>query len=338
MKKLKVVISMLLVLITLTGVMLIPVNAKSFSDVPSNAWFAESVYWCYDHGLVAGYGDGTFKPNKSVTRAEFSQILYSAALNLQSYYGDYRIIDNPTKKIWVGSNTDNGEGMGSNVCARYGMVLKKDMEKLSSKKCPYSDVYSGIWYADAVRWCYHKGLYDDMFTGSKFYPGKVLTREQAITMFFRWWFAVTQVYKVDYKNWITNGLWPWQEFDHVDNSCKKITNYDYSDRCPGSNPKYLARGLAKNKSTYNKKKDAMYVVFTDAGQISDYAVPAMVWAVSSDALKARTNDDFSWGFLSGTGQYILSPKGELTRAQVVTIFRRVFEDLAPGEQPWWSLV
>ena len=332
MKKAKVLISLFLVLITLVSTLSISASAVSFSDVPNGKWFTEAVKWCASHSLVNGYPDGTFRPNRCVSRAELSQILYAAALNIQNFYGDNRIVDNTTKIKWIGSSY-GGDGASGNVCFQYASVLKSDMDTLSAKACPYSDVQPGDWYVSAVRWCYHKGFYDGFVTGSKFYPNKTLTRQEAMTMIFRFWFAITQIYKNDYVQW----TWPWNHFDRINNSGKKITNYGYDDRNPGSNPIYLTWGFAESQNTYNRKKTAMYTVFTDAGQISDYAVPAMVWAVSSKALKARTNDDFSWGFLNGTGQYVLSPKGELTRAQIATIMYRIFVDLAPGHQPWWSL-
>jgi hypothetical protein len=43
---------------------------KAFPDVPAGAWYAETVAKAAAHGLVNGYGDGTFKPETPVTRAE----------------------------------------------------------------------------------------------------------------------------------------------------------------------------------------------------------------------------------------------------------------------------
>lgn len=48
-----------------------------FSDVPSTEWFAANVQWASDIGLVDGYPDGTFQPNKSMTRAEVIKLIKS---------------------------------------------------------------------------------------------------------------------------------------------------------------------------------------------------------------------------------------------------------------------
>ena len=42
----------------------------TFSDVPPDAWFADTVRWAVDRGIAQGFPDGTFQPNKPATRAE----------------------------------------------------------------------------------------------------------------------------------------------------------------------------------------------------------------------------------------------------------------------------
>lgn len=45
-----------------------------FGDVPSSSWFAPYVLTAYDLDLVQGYSDGSFRPEKTMTRAEFFKI------------------------------------------------------------------------------------------------------------------------------------------------------------------------------------------------------------------------------------------------------------------------
>lgn len=47
-----------------------------FTDVPANAWFVKAVEWAAANGIVNGYSDGTFLPNKSITREQIATILY----------------------------------------------------------------------------------------------------------------------------------------------------------------------------------------------------------------------------------------------------------------------
>ncbi|MUG71626.1 hypothetical protein GNP93_13195 [Paenibacillus validus] len=50
-----------------------------FSDVPSGEWYAESVQWSSNLGIIDGYPDGTFQPDKSMTRAEVIKVIKSLA-------------------------------------------------------------------------------------------------------------------------------------------------------------------------------------------------------------------------------------------------------------------
>jgi N-acetylmuramoyl-L-alanine amidase CwlA len=49
-------------------------DIKYFSDVPQDAWYADSVNYCKEHGLMQGVGDGKFNPNEPVTRAQLAAV------------------------------------------------------------------------------------------------------------------------------------------------------------------------------------------------------------------------------------------------------------------------
>ena len=49
-------------------------SATRFSDASDN-WFSKAVNYVVAKGLISGYPDGTFKPNESITRAEFAQMI-----------------------------------------------------------------------------------------------------------------------------------------------------------------------------------------------------------------------------------------------------------------------
>lgn len=55
------------------------VDAASFSDVDSDAWYARAVAWAASKNIVAGYDNGTFGPNDPVTREQMASILYRFA-------------------------------------------------------------------------------------------------------------------------------------------------------------------------------------------------------------------------------------------------------------------
>ena len=49
---------------------------NKFRDVATGKWYTTSVIWANYYGIVAGYEDGTFRPERPVTRQEFAAILY----------------------------------------------------------------------------------------------------------------------------------------------------------------------------------------------------------------------------------------------------------------------
>lgn len=52
---------------------LVPMK-KEFTDVEKGAWYAEAVDTAAEDGILNGYPDGTFKPEKAVTRAELAAV------------------------------------------------------------------------------------------------------------------------------------------------------------------------------------------------------------------------------------------------------------------------
>ena len=50
-------------------------TAKKFSDVSEDATYAEDVYKLAEAGVLNGYGDGTFRPDGGVTRAEMCKMI-----------------------------------------------------------------------------------------------------------------------------------------------------------------------------------------------------------------------------------------------------------------------
>ena len=57
-----------------------------FSDLENNQYYTEAVIWCYSTGIIKGYGDCTFRPNKNITREEMAIML----CNFAKYKGAYK--------------------------------------------------------------------------------------------------------------------------------------------------------------------------------------------------------------------------------------------------------
>lgn len=50
-----------------------------FADVPASSYYAEAIAWAAECGIVDGYGDGIFAPNRNISREELAAILYRCA-------------------------------------------------------------------------------------------------------------------------------------------------------------------------------------------------------------------------------------------------------------------
>lgn len=48
-----------------------------FTDADTTAWYHDCVHYCLENGLMNGFGDGTFGPEKPITRAQLVQILHN---------------------------------------------------------------------------------------------------------------------------------------------------------------------------------------------------------------------------------------------------------------------
>ena len=52
------------------------VGDTGFSDVDSNAWYAEAIVYCQEHHLMAGTGNDQFAPESDLSRAQLAAVLY----------------------------------------------------------------------------------------------------------------------------------------------------------------------------------------------------------------------------------------------------------------------
>lgn len=49
-----------------------------FEDVPEDAWYADEVLWCFEHGVMNGMGPSRFGPDAEMSRAMLVTVLYRA--------------------------------------------------------------------------------------------------------------------------------------------------------------------------------------------------------------------------------------------------------------------
>ena len=115
MKKYLLILVSLLVILTSNIVF-----AVSFSDLTNEHWAYEPIIEMANKGILAGYPDGTFLPNKSITRAEFAKILV-LSLDLKDEANKNNFFDDVDSSHWsydyvrIASNYLSGYTNGSQI-------------------------------------------------------------------------------------------------------------------------------------------------------------------------------------------------------------------------------
>lgn len=140
---------------------------KSFPDVPSNQWYAEAVETLAGLGVVSGYEDGTFGPNKNITRAEFVTIAmaFSTLETGKSTFSDVAdtswaapYIYSASKQGWISGYTDGTFGPNKNITRAEAVSIINKMlnrtadagvEELTDVK-NYYDLFPTHWAYEAI--------------------------------------------------------------------------------------------------------------------------------------------------------------------------------------------
>lgn len=115
--------------ITLSAILIAPTNilAKTFSDVNNNDWFYSVVNELSDKGIILGYEDNTFKPQKSVSYAEFLTLLNNSIGEKQS--PDYK-----NSEEWYKPTFDylKNKGVIANIANPNAEITRNEMAKYLS--------------------------------------------------------------------------------------------------------------------------------------------------------------------------------------------------------------
>lgn len=122
-------------------------TAKVFADTAASYWGYKAISSLTNKGIISGYPDGTFKPEASITRAEFATILVKAlGLNTSATTSKFTDI---TKDAWYYSTVNAAasanliSGMGDNLFAPNTLITREQMALMISKalgdKTPAAD-------------------------------------------------------------------------------------------------------------------------------------------------------------------------------------------------------
>jgi len=187
-----------------------------YKDVADDYWAREVIEYLSVLGMVGGYPDGTFRPNKKINRAEFTTLLVrSKGLKLpevsQQLFKDMPKTHWAAKYIQVGvdeklitgypdktfkPNKDMNRSEGVTVFARFSQLELPEI----LVEGPFADVPGRHWAAKAISAAKVAGLLNYL-AGKPFGPNNPMTRAEAVEIMSKTPFAAGKI--DDLKNFDT---------------------------------------------------------------------------------------------------------------------------------------
>ena len=181
---------------------------------------------------------------------------------------------------------------------------------------PFIDVAEGDWFYDAVVYAYQNELMDGV-GGNRFAPNSETTRAQLVTILYRLEGEPAVSGDLPFTD-VETGIWYtdailWAAQNNIVNGVSD-TEFAPGDEITRQQLVTILYRYAEAKG-YDVSASADLSGYPDAGQVQDYAQPAMAWAVAENIIQ---------GMEDGT----LKPAGNASRAQIATILMRFCEDVA----------
>lgn len=172
-------------------------KAPSFTDVPGDSFYSEAVEWAVDQGITTGIGDGTFLPERPVTRAETVTFLWREAgmPGIESHNPFVDIFEDDfyyaavLYAVTAGATTgkDATHFVPLDTCNRAEAVTflwRLAGEPKVEIANPFTDVAEGQWYTDAVLWAVSEGITNGM-TETEFGVTTACNRAHIVTFLYR---------------------------------------------------------------------------------------------------------------------------------------------------------
>lgn len=169
------------------------VRLRGFSDVPPDLWAREAIGFLALLDILGGYPDGTFRPEKPVTRAEMTKLLYTlqetapeqpakapfrdvAADSWSAPFVKAAAVQGVVTGYPNGTFKPNktiSRAEGATIVAKYDRLLP-----VTVTAAPFPDIPGRHWAAEAIFALQKEGTLDYL-RDQKFQPKKALTRAEA---------------------------------------------------------------------------------------------------------------------------------------------------------------
>ncbi len=186
----------------LSGNLIMVYNSAPFKDVPTNYWAINAIKYMVSKNIISGYPDGSFKPEKIVTRAEYAKML-ALSLNLDVSKGRDIYVDVPSthwayKYITAVTDAKLMKGYGHGKFGPNDTVKKEEIittivrlkkwKIITPEKGTFPDVPKKYWAYPYIETAVRNGLIkkvDRGLTDGNFHIKVGATRAQTAELLYR---------------------------------------------------------------------------------------------------------------------------------------------------------
>lgn len=212
---------------------------------------------------------------------------------------------------------DKGDGKFTFQMPKGDVSIEVSFAPIKDETADFSDVPADAWYAEAVQYVYENGL----MTGTSdttFSPDLTTSRSMIATILWRMAGSPVVNYAMDFADvsadqWYAEAV-RWASSEGIVGG---YGNGSFGTGDPITREQFavmLYRFAQKQGYDVSVGENTNILSYTDVSSVSEYAIPAMQWAVGS-------------GVITGMGD-TLAPQGETTRAQAAMMLMRFCEQYA----------
>ncbi|HCC07839.1 MAG TPA: hypothetical protein DEP72_06755 [Clostridiales bacterium] len=168
---------------------------EKFLDVKEKDWYLENVAILTELGIISGYEDGTFKPNETITTAQFIKLVVTSLGHTDIVNGNVYWAREYIKKAYeigitdidYSSQVNYDEPINrANMAVIISRALKEEYDSDIQKYAALINDYSSIesFYKIEILNTYSKGIISG-YPDGEFKPNNSLTRAEATTVIYR---------------------------------------------------------------------------------------------------------------------------------------------------------
>lgn len=173
--------------------------ALAFSDVSASHKNYDAISYLEEKNILQGYTDGTFRPEQSVTRAEFLKIIFgNSGIPLDALdklpfsdidYGAWYLpfIQKAFSEGWIEGYSDGTFKPGQTINKAealkiLGKLKNWNLNSVSTDNL-FDDVPADAWFASYIAYAQTNNYLEE--TGSEFLPGDLMTRGSISEIIYR---------------------------------------------------------------------------------------------------------------------------------------------------------